>query len=145
MPAMTLCTKPRAVFFDASGTLFRLALRGNAYEHALFDDVESVLQALAKQPHVGCGIIHAESGFGRKPQARIFEGACASCKLPPEQVLFVGDSLYDDAWGAHEAGLVGVWLDRRRAGQNRHDFADNLPFSVIGSLVELTSLPYFFE
>jgi len=47
-----------------------------------------------------------------KPDARIFEHACALFDVPPAEALYVGDRLATDALGAAAAGLLGVWLDR---------------------------------
>jgi putative hydrolase of the HAD superfamily len=47
-----------------------------------------------------------------KPDARIFEHACALFGVPPAAAAYVGDRLATDAIGAARAGLTGVWLDR---------------------------------
>lgn len=50
-------------------------------------------------------------GFG-KPDARVFHEACARLGTAPARTAYVGDELDFDAVAAHDAGLVGVWLDR---------------------------------
>jgi putative hydrolase of the HAD superfamily len=47
-----------------------------------------------------------------KPDARIFEMACARLGVEPRQAAYVGDRWGTDAAGAARAGLTGVWLDR---------------------------------
>jgi putative hydrolase of the HAD superfamily len=48
-----------------------------------------------------------------KPHADAFRHACATLGLKPgPEVVFVGDEPHIDAFGAHQAGLRGVWLDR---------------------------------
>jgi putative hydrolase of the HAD superfamily len=47
-----------------------------------------------------------------KPDARIFEHACAQFGVAPASAAYVGDRLATDAIGAARAGLTGVWLDR---------------------------------
>jgi putative hydrolase of the HAD superfamily len=54
-----------------------------------------------------------------KPDARIFEHACALFGVEPAAAAYVGDRLATDAIGAARAGLTGVWLDR--AGANVSD------------------------
>ena len=50
-----------------------------------------------------------------KPDAAIFEAALARFDdTPPERAVYVGDRLRTDAIGAAQAGLLGVWLNRRR-------------------------------
>ncbi len=47
-----------------------------------------------------------------KPAPECFLAACAQLGLAPERTIYVGDWLQGDAIAAHEAGLVGVWMDR---------------------------------
>lgn len=56
-------------------------------------------------------ITSGEFGYA-KPDARIFEHACARFGVQPSQAAYVGDRLRTDAIGAAGAGLIGVWLDR---------------------------------
>ncbi|MEG3616772.1 MULTISPECIES: HAD family hydrolase [Isoptericola] len=64
-------------------------------------------------------------GYG-KPHPDVFvEGARRLGTIPP-RTAYVGDEPRVDATGAHEAGLVGVWLDRpgaRRADEHDADVA----------------------
>jgi putative hydrolase of the HAD superfamily len=48
----------------------------------------------------------------RKPHREFFEKAAATMKLPPEQILFVGDSLEHDYRPALAAGFAAVLLNR---------------------------------
>lgn len=47
-----------------------------------------------------------------KPAAEAFLSACETLRLPPEQVVYVGDHPEIDGRGAAEAGLLSVWIDR---------------------------------
>jgi putative hydrolase of the HAD superfamily len=50
-----------------------------------------------------------------KPDRRAFEQALAAVGVTqPDQAVFVGDRLYDDVWGAQQAGLRAVWLANDR-------------------------------
>ena len=51
-----------------------------------------------------------------KPDAEIFEAACRAMGETPSACLHVGDRLDLDAIGACDAGLRGVWIDRRDEG-----------------------------
>ncbi|MGH9057368.1 MAG: HAD family hydrolase [Acidimicrobiales bacterium] len=53
----------------------------------------------------------------------------------PASAVFVGDRLYDDVWGARQAGLRAVWLRNPRA-----PYFDAEPDGVIDSLSELPAL-----
>lgn len=56
-------------------------------------------------------VISGELGIA-KPDGRIFDAACSSLGLRPEEVVHVGDRLDVDATAATRAGLHGVWLNR---------------------------------
>lgn len=57
-------------------------------------------------------VISGEFGAA-KPDPAIFEHACTAIGVRPQAALHVGDRLDLDALGARDAGLCGVWLDRR--------------------------------
>jgi putative hydrolase of the HAD superfamily len=71
-----------------------------------------------------------------KPDARIFEEACAAFGVQPAEAVYVGDRLRTDAIGAARAGLTGVWLNRRGDVPPADDAAEAAAVGVI----ELTSL-----
>lgn len=48
-----------------------------------------------------------------KPDPEIFEAACQAIGARPSACVHVGDRLDTDAHGARDAGLTGVWLNRR--------------------------------
>ncbi len=50
-----------------------------------------------------------------KPDAPIFLAAVQAFGVDATRAAYVGDRLHTDAIGAAEAGLVGIWLDRRDA------------------------------
>ncbi len=78
-----------------------------------------------------------------KPDARIFEAACAACGVPPEDAVYVGDRLRTDAIGAAAAGLTGVWLNRDAAvAPSEADAAEAASLGVleIASLNELVAV-----
>jgi putative hydrolase of the HAD superfamily len=63
------------------------------------------------------GIVSAtETGFG-KPDARIFHLACERLRLPPCEVLHVGDNLLLDVRGALDAGMQAAWVHRDFEGE----------------------------
>ncbi|RZS87024.1 putative hydrolase of the HAD superfamily [Motilibacter rhizosphaerae] len=96
---------------------------------------------LAKLSRVGLGerfdvvLCPAEGGLPAKPHPEAFLAGCRQLGSDPATTAYVGDRLRTDAVGARDAGLVGVWLDRR--GRERE-----LPAGVvrIGALPELLAL-----
>jgi putative hydrolase of the HAD superfamily len=55
--------------------------------------------------------------------------------LGVSRAVFVGDRLYDDVWGAQQAGLPAVWV---RNGRTPHH--DVQPDAVIDRLAELPAV-----
>lgn len=103
----------------------------------LFDDVAGCLAALRAQGLLLAAVTNSDGPYQRgkltsvgladafdavvisgevgvaKPAAGIFERACAELGVAPAEAAHVGDKLDTDARGARDAGLLGVWLDRR--------------------------------
>jgi HAD superfamily hydrolase (TIGR01509 family) len=47
-----------------------------------------------------------------KPDVAIYEKICAMADLPPEEILYVGDSPVEDVMAAGQVGLRTVWVRR---------------------------------
>ena len=47
-----------------------------------------------------------------KPDVRIFHAAATQVGISPAEVLHVGDDMTADVWGALQAGMQAVWLNR---------------------------------
>ena len=71
-----------------------------------------------------------------KPDSRAFTQALAALDVDsPHRVAFVGDRLYDDIWGAQQAGLRAIWVRN-----DRTPTFDVEPDAVIDHLSELPTL-----
>jgi putative hydrolase of the HAD superfamily len=81
--------------------------------------VYEILKGFHLQQHFDC-VLHPSSTMPSKPHARIFLEACETLNLDPKNCFHIGDSFYDDALGAQNAGLQGIWL-HRGAYQNYND------------------------
>jgi 2-haloalkanoic acid dehalogenase type II len=55
-------------------------------------------------------VVSSESARVYKPDPRIFAAFCEEASVLPEQVLYVGDSPYDDIHGAKLAGMHAVLI-----------------------------------
>ncbi|MDR6973194.1 HAD family hydrolase [Leifsonia shinshuensis] len=77
-----------------------------------------------------------------KPDPAIFRAACAAFGVTEAEAAYVGDRLRTDAIGAAQAGLTGVWLNRRDAVPSPEDERDAMLAGVrtIRSLDELAPL-----
>jgi len=130
----------------AWGRHFRLDAEALPLLQALYGRAELALISNFDQPaHVRQTL--AETGLGRyfatvtisgelgvrKPDPAIFRPALAASRLPPAEVVYVGDSAEDVA-GARAAGIRPVRIDRG----GRHDGGDGVP--TIRRLAELPAL-----
>lgn len=64
-------------------------------------------------------IVSGDLGF-RKPDVRMYQKALQKMKLKPEEVIFIGNDMYRDVFGAHQAGMKTVFFK-----SNQGDFESN--------------------
>ena len=76
-------------------------------------------------------LVSGDVGFA-KPHPHFFENALRLANTAPEQTLMVGDNLLKDVDGAQEAGIRGIWVNRRD-----REPGEIQPFAEIGNLLEL--------
>ena len=76
-------------------------------------------------------IVSSESAQSYKPRKRIFHHAAELLGLPPEEVLYVGDSPFADVLGARHAGMPVAWVNR---------YGAKLPDTVPAPDLEITDL-----
>lgn len=106
-----------SLFPDAVPALDALA---GEYRHAVlsnsaFAHQDRKLRTLGVRDRFEVLLCAAELGVS-KPDAAAFHAACESLALRPEEVAYVGNEPDIDARGAADAGLFGIWLDRRGGG-----------------------------
>jgi putative hydrolase of the HAD superfamily len=86
-------------------------------------------------------IVSGDSGF-RKPDKRIFEAALNGLDLPPENVLFVGNDMYRDIYGAKQFGMKTVFFSSNQGRQTANGVE---PDYIIYRFAELRQAIAFFE
>jgi putative hydrolase of the HAD superfamily len=69
--------------------------------------LRKVLDGLGMGQHIEAMIFSNEHGFC-KPQKSIFEALKALLSVPAEDIVFVGDNIYCDVWGAQQSGMRGI-------------------------------------
>ncbi|MCI5223562.1 MAG: HAD family hydrolase, partial [Candidatus Electrothrix sp. AR4] len=81
--------------------------------------------------------------FGcRKPDKRLFKKALAAMKMQPEEVLFIGNDMYRDVYGAQRLGIKTVFY---KSNQGRQEKAGVEPDYIIYTFPELLNAVHFFE
>lgn len=76
-------------------------------------------------------LVSADIGFA-KPHPIFFVNAIRLSSAEPEQIRMVGDNIRKDIGGAQEAGIRGIWVNRKE-----RDPGEIQPFAEIGNLLEL--------
>ncbi|MDP8996928.1 MAG: HAD family hydrolase [Pseudomonadota bacterium] len=83
-------------------------------------------------------ILISETEGMRKPDPKIFLRATEKLSLKPEHCMFVGDNPEADVLGAHNAGLVAVWLERSVKWPKDKDFVGKR-ISALSEVLNLVS------
>lgn len=89
-------------------------------------------------------IISGEVGV-KKPDPRIFSFALEATNLQPTEVVYVGDTLEDDAQGAQAAGIFPVLIQRDKSSRLILDFesipdtSQTLPTTTINRELKIIS------
>jgi putative hydrolase of the HAD superfamily len=103
-----------ACFEDVAACLSSLQAQGLTIAIASNFDLRlhSVLNGLEPLAGVKQRFVSSEIGF-RKPAEKFFQVVCRRLQLEPGQVLFVGDDLQNDVFGAIHAGCRSAWIVRQ--------------------------------
>jgi putative hydrolase of the HAD superfamily len=99
------------------------------------------MRALGIESYFNPIIISGDFGF-RKPDKRLFEAALLGLKLEPKDVIFVGNDMYRDIFGAQRLGMKTVFFS---SNQGRKEMEGVKPDYVIYQFAELRNAILFFE
>jgi putative hydrolase of the HAD superfamily len=86
-------------------------------------------------------VISGDHGF-RKPDPRLFQAALDGIGAGPEEVLFVGNDMYRDIFGARRMGMKTVFFS---SNQGRRHMEGVEPDYIIYHFAELRQAIEFFE
>lgn len=86
-------------------------------------------------------IISGDFGY-RKPNERLFTAALTAMRMKPSEVLYVGNDMYRDVYGAQRIGIKTVFF---RSNQGTQEKEGVKPDYIIYSLPELLNAIRFFE
>lgn len=104
------------VFPDAEPTLRRLHQRGLAL--GVVSNYNALLSAHLADLGLAdwFSVIVNSADFGaQKPHPGIYHAAIEKLQVSPDRVLYVGDDVDNDYFGARQAGLQAIWLNRDAA------------------------------
>ncbi len=116
---------------------YRLGIVSNAGDD---QDVQTLIDHAGIRNFFDVILSSAAQGI-RKPNPRIFLTALDALGVSPERAVMVGDTLGADILGAHNAGMVAIWITRRadKAANRAHEETIH-PEAVIETLSELPAL-----
>ncbi len=114
---------------------YRLGIISNAGDD---QDVQQLARKFGIHSYFDFILTSAACSY-RKPHPRIFELALANWYLLPAEAVMVGDNLTADIQGAQNAGMFGVWINRR-ADPSMEKQEPVSPDASLSSLAELPSL-----
>jgi putative hydrolase of the HAD superfamily len=86
-------------------------------------------------------IVSGDFGY-RKPDRRLFQAALDAMEMQASEVLFVGNDMYHDVYGAQEAGMKAVFFKSNQGTQEKECVN---PDYVIFKFPELLNAVRFFE
>ncbi|MCW5206124.1 HAD family hydrolase [Desulfobulbus sp. F5] len=85
-------------------------------------------------------IVSGDFGY-RKPDRRLFEKALYAMELKPDEVLFIGNDMYRDVFGAKQFGIKTVFF---KSNQGQQDNAGAEADYIIYNFPELLNAVQFF-
>ncbi|BBP02714.1 HAD family hydrolase [Sulfuriferula plumbiphila] len=86
-------------------------------------------------------IISGDFGY-RKPDERLFTAALTCMKMEPSEVVFVGNDMYRDVYGAQRLGMKTVFFKSNQGTQEKEGVK---PDYIIYNFPELLNAIRFFE
>src|SRR5512139_225179 len=112
-------------------------LRGS-YRLALVSDAQPCfarpeIRAVGLEGYFDPVVISAEYGF-RKPDPRLFKAALEGLTLTPQEVVFVGNDMHRDIFGASRLGIKTIFFASNQGAQSH---PDTNPTCVINRIEQL--------
>jgi len=86
-------------------------------------------------------IVSGNFGY-RKPDPRLFTTALAAMNMAPSEVLFVGNDMYRDVYGAQRVGMKAIFFKSNQGTQEKEGVK---PDYIIYNFPELLNAVRFFE
>jgi putative hydrolase of the HAD superfamily len=128
-PRLRLPSASRRVL-DALVTTWRLAILTNG----IAEVQRRKVAALGLATLVDRVVYAIEHGGIGKPDIKPFLAAAGALGVAPSAVIFVGNDPWTDVWGARNAGMKAIWLNRGTQDDSRCPGGAD---AVIGSIQEV--------
>jgi putative hydrolase of the HAD superfamily len=86
-------------------------------------------------------LVSGDLGY-RKPDRRLFQRAATAMKIEPSELVFVGNDMYHDVYGAQRLGIRTVFFKSNQASPDKDGVK---PDYIIYNFPELLNAIRFFE
>jgi 2-haloalkanoic acid dehalogenase type II len=86
-------------------------------------DDDFLYPVLAKNALTFPVVVSSEEARAYKPHESIFQRLCEAMGVPPENILYVGDSRLADVTGSKNAGMHAAWVNRGSNNKGASDWA----------------------
>lgn len=128
--------RPEPGVYEALESIRALGLPVGVVSNSAFCS-HAITSELDKHGMTGCfQFVMSSADYGiRKPHRSLMLTAAAKLGLAPEDIWFVGDSLFHDVGGACNSGMVSVWYNP----QNR-DCGDYHPDAILAHWSQIQEL-----
>ena len=99
-------------------------------------DTEPLMQNIGINSHLFNGIFTSEDLMVYKPSKLFFKKILKLSGNHKNEIVYVGDSLVDDIYGANNVGIYTILIDRK----NEYQKNDIIPNSIINKLCDLENI-----
>lgn len=87
------------------------------------------------------GDVYTSEVAHTKPSPHAFRAAMAAVGAgDPERCVYVGDRLFDDVWGAQQAGMRTIHVPHSTIPVDQHGHTDGVPDATVSKLIEILDL-----
>jgi len=109
------------------------------YHLAVVTDAQSAyalpeLNAVGLSGYFDPIIVSGDFGY-RKPDRRLFQAALDAMKMEPAEVVFVGNDMYRDVYGAQKAGMKTVFFKSNQGTQEKEGVTPDYSISKFPELL----------
>lgn len=80
-------------------------------------------------------VISADYGF-RKPDPKLFQKALHAMKLKPAEVIYVGNNMFRDIYGASLLGIKNIFVESNQGAKSYKDVAPNYRAQQLGDVLK---------
>ncbi|MCK5128534.1 MAG: HAD family hydrolase [Clostridiales bacterium] len=125
----------RYAFPESAKTIDLLRAKYKIYVASISDE-EPIISDIKRNKVVVDGIFTSESMMVYKPNKHFFYQVLDKVNLNENEVIYVGDSLYDDIYGPMSIGIKSIWINRKNQTIDTEQYRPNYTIETLDELLE---------